>query len=312
MSVARYLLVGIVSLFLQAVSFAKEIALTFDDAPRASTQLFEGSARASKLLRALSAARVSQTAFFVNSARLDTEGLQRVGRYAAAGHLLANHTHSHPNVNAVSADDFIDDMQRAHNLLLPLRGFWSAFRFPYLREGDTVEKRDRIREALRSMGYLNAYITVNNYDWEMDRLLQQALREGRSVDYDRLREVYLEVLLACVDHYDRMARELLSHSPRHILLLHENDINALFVGDLVEELRRRNWEIVSPLAAYDDPIAARESNSIFRYNPGRIGEIARDSGRRGDLWHESCDEEYLARLFAERGVFSGAEEMKER
>lgn len=52
-----------------------------------------------------------------------------------------------------------------------------------------------------------------------------------------------------------------------------------------------------------DEIAKRVATTLYRNNPGRIGEIAKDQGFQGNLWHESCDEAYLAKLFEDRKVF---------
>jgi peptidoglycan-N-acetylglucosamine deacetylase len=144
---------------------------------------------------------------------------------------------------------------------------------------------------------------VDNYDWEMNRLLQKAIQTGKKVDYDKLRQLYLDVLLACIEFYDNMAVNLLGRSPKHVLLLHENDINALFIGDLVRELRKLGWQIISPKLAYTDAIATQVSSSIFLRNSGRIAEMASDLGFQGPFEHESCDEAYLAKLFEDRNVF---------
>jgi peptidoglycan/xylan/chitin deacetylase (PgdA/CDA1 family) len=282
---------------------AQEIALTFDDAPRGDTAKFDGATRAKKILAALNKAEVREAAFLANSERIDEEGKSRLFKYAAAGHLIGNHTHSHPDINTTDATSYVKDIVAADDNLSAFPGFWRAFRFPFLREGDELQKRDAVRADLTRLGYLNAYVTVNNYDWEMDRLLQEAIRSKRKVHYDRLRKVYLDVLLACVDFYDSMAVRILGTSPKHVILLHENDLNALFVGDLVRELRKRGWRIISPKIAYTDEIATRLSTTLFRNNPGRIGEIAKEQGFQGKLWHESCDEAYLAKLFEDRNVF---------
>tara|TARA_Y100000768_G_C23986273_1_gene689029 strand:- start:4346 stop:4675 length:330 start_codon:yes stop_codon:yes gene_type:complete len=102
-----------------------------------------------------------------------------------------------------------------------------------------------------------------------------------------------------IEYYDQMARQHLKRSPKHILLLHEMDISALFIGDLVIALRKKGWKIITPEEAYNDPISKYETNQIFPYNPGRIGEIAKDRGQQSGLWHISCDEVYLEKRFKE-------------
>lgn len=283
--------------------FAKEIAFTFDDAPRAATQRFSGPERAKNLLLQLKRGGITQTIFFANSNKLNPEGAKRLQTYALAGHKIANHTHSHPNFNETEVATYLADIKTADLQLQKFHNFARYFRFPYLREGNSIEKRDATRQTLKALGYTNAYITVNDYDWEMDRLLQEAIKQKRKVHYDRLEKVYLEILLACVEFYDAMALQVLGRSPKHIILLHENDINALFVGKLARELQKRSWKIITPEEAYLDPIAQNLTANVYPFNPGRIGEIAKDQGYPGKLWHDSCDEDYLAAKFAAAAVF---------
>ena len=283
----------------------RSIALTFDDAPREDTLRFDGAARAAELIARLREAGVPRVTIFANTADADDEGRRRLEAFAAAGHTSANHSHSHPDLNTTDAAAYVADIVRAHEELDALPTFARWFRFPYLREGDEAAKRDHVRRELTRLGYRNGYVTVNTFDWHMDRLLQQALRDGRRVDYDRLRRTYVEVLVGAVEFTDALARKVLDRSPRHVLLLHENDLNALFVADLVAALRANGWAIIAPETAYEDEIAAMETGTIFPGNPGRIGEIAFDRGIRGRLSHESCNETYLERLFEQRHVFHG-------
>lgn len=284
---------------------ARSIALTFDDAPREDTERFTGAQRAAELLARLREAGVPRVAFFANTIRANDEGWRRLEMYAAAGHTIANHSHSHLDLNTTDPATFVADIVRADDMLRALPTVVRWFRFPYLHEGDAVSKRDHVRRELARLGYRNGYVTVNTFDWHMDTLLQRALAAGRRVNYERLRDVYVDVLVGAVEFTDALAVEVLGRSPRHVLLLHENDLNALFVGDLVAALRAKGWTIIAPETAFEDEIAKKETSTIFPGNPGRIGEIAYDRGIRGRLAHESCDQAYLERLFEERQVFSG-------
>ncbi len=80
----------------------RQIALSFDDAPLSDSERFTGAERARAIVTALQQAKAPQVAFFVNTKRMRGEGLQRVKYYAASGHLLANHSHSHPDFNRTS------------------------------------------------------------------------------------------------------------------------------------------------------------------------------------------------------------------
>ncbi len=231
------------------------------------------------------------------SKRLDKEGIQRLQTYSNAGHIIANHTHSHPDFNALSFDEYKDDFLQADRQLRQFKTFRPWFRFPYLREGDTLDKRDGLRELLSEKGYINAYITLNNYDWYIETLFQQAIAKHKLIDFDAMSQFYVDVLMHSINYYDEMAQTHLNRSPKHVLLLHEMDISALFIGDLVDELRKQGWTIITAEQAYTDPIAQQITENIMRFNPGRIGEIAKDNNQVKGLWHSSLDEKYLKERF---------------
>ena len=284
-------------LFTGLAVHAKEIAITFDDSPRFASGFFDGQTRAQKLIKALKDHNIEQVAFFSVSKNLDEEGKKRLQRYADAGHIIANHTDTHPNINKLSPEVYQKDFLKAHQQLKQFNNFEKLFRFPYLREGNTALKRDGMRKTLKDAGYTNAYITVNNYDWYIEKLFQDAIKKNGKIDFDKMRHFYVQVLMEAIEYYDQQAIKHLGRSPKHVILLHEMDISALFIGDLVDELRRKGWKIITPQQAYTGDNAKYQTPNLFPFNPGRIGEIAKDMGQTKGLWHESCDEAYLDERF---------------
>jgi len=168
---------------------------------------------------------------------------------------------------------------------------------PFLTKAD----RDAIRQALAERGYMNGYVTVDNYDRYLDRLWQTALREKKKIDYDKLRQIYLEHLWKSIAFYDQMARQAIGRSPKHVLLLHENDLAALYVDELVALLREKGWKIISPTEAYTDPIATNVPEVLLN-NQGRVAAIAKANGYPGLLSQDSEDEAFLEKLFLSAGV----------
>ncbi|PIT99286.1 MAG: polysaccharide deacetylase [Bdellovibrionales bacterium CG10_big_fil_rev_8_21_14_0_10_45_34] len=286
----------IVILLISHSAFAKKLAITFDDSPRHAKGHFDGRTRAKKLIKNLKKHNAGDVVFFSVSGQIDKEGRERLQKYADAGHTIANHTATHPNFNETAPSEYKDNFEKAHNVLKEFSTFKKWFRFPYLREGNTKEKRDGMRSALRDMSYRNAYITLNNYDWYIETIFQRAVKSP-NFNFDKMRDFYVNVLVESVEYYDKMAVEHLGRSPKHVLLLHEMDISALFIGDLIEALRKNGWQIISTENAYTDEIANYETQAFFPFNPGRIGEIAKDKGQTNGLWHESCDEQYLEERF---------------
>ena len=171
---------------------------------------------------------------------------------------------------------------------------------------DVVEaERDALRAALRERGLLNGYVTVDNFDWAIDDLARKAVEAGTEIDRAALGKLYVETIVQTADFNDRIARETLGRSPTHVLLLHETDLNALFIVDLVAGLRAAGWTIVTMDEAYRDPIARMEPDTLY-LGGGRVAALANVAGRAPEtLGHERTDEAELARLFEERVVVEG-------
>lgn len=285
-----------------AFASSKQIALTFDDAPRYGTSYFSGRERAKRFLAGIRSAGISQVAFFCNTERFDGEGLKRVKSYAKAGHLIANHSHSHKDLHLIGARKFIEDVQQAHAILQGFPNFKNWFRFPFLHEGQTVDERDEVRVAIANLGYSQGYVTIDNYDWYMDRLFQEAVRAKKRVNFDRLRRAYLEILTAGIEFYDSIAVKTLARSPKHVMLLHENDLAALYAGDLAQHLRAKGWEIISVEDAYRDPIANIEPATLM-LGQGRVAAIAVDRGYQGSIVSDWDSESGIEAEFERRRVW---------
>jgi hypothetical protein len=114
--------------------------------------------------------------------------------------------------------------------------------------------------------------------------------------------LYVDVLIEAITFSDGIAVQYLGRSPKHVLLLHDNDLAAMFIGDLVSALQQRDWEIISPLEAYQDPIANQEPKTLFK-GQGRVAALARDAGAiPRDLVHIAEDEDILYEMFIEYQV----------
>ena len=283
----------------------RRIALTFDDAPRGDGPFLSGEERTDKLIAALADVGADGAMFFVTTENLDARGdngAERIRRYVDAGHVLGNHSHDHMRLWKNDVETYVADIDLASGKLSVFDNVVPYFRFPFLDEGREVKKRDAVRAALADRGLSNGYVTVDNYDWYMVSLASEAHEAGHDVDMAKLRDAYVELLVDAVEFYDAIAVESLGRSPAHTLLLHENDLAALFVDDLVRALQARGWTIVPALAAYEDPISQHEPDTLF-LGQGRIAALAHEAGRaRADLVHLTENETMLREEFLRRGL----------
>ncbi|MEL7311179.1 MAG: polysaccharide deacetylase family protein [Pseudomonadota bacterium] len=284
----------------------KRVALTYDDAPRSDGQVYTGAERATALMEALASVDAGPVAFFVTTRGFDQnkEGRERIARYAAAGHLIANHTHTHPWAHKTVVADYLIDVDQAIVELEGFDNFRPWFRFPYLDEGRSPEKVKAIAEALTERGLANGYVTIDNYDWYLDGKLQEALKAGHKVDYEALGKLYVNMLLYSAEYYDSVAVQTLGESPVHVLLLHENDLAAMFADELVAAFRKNGWEIVSPDVAYEDPLPVPSS---LRTGQGRVVALANDAGRAPTtMWTWAIDEQMIDVQIERSSAFGAA------
>jgi peptidoglycan/xylan/chitin deacetylase (PgdA/CDA1 family) len=293
----------LIILFTAISVHSQEIAITFDDVPRPDSNLFSGEERTQKLISTLKNFNVPDVFLFVTTNNITKKSEQRVKAYTDAGFYLGNHSNSHFSADRVNVETYLSDITIAHDKLKNFDNIVPFYRYPYLQEGKDIKTRDHIRRHLRKMNYQNGYVTINNFDWYMDSLLQTALSKGKSVDYAALKNAYVATLWESILFYDDIAQKTLGRSPKHVLLLHENDITALFIGDLIKHIRLQGWKVISPIEAYTDPIASNAPDVLFN-GQGRVAAIAKSKGWDEKLLRDvASSEHYLNKYFKNSHVF---------
>lgn len=301
------LLLTLLALAVSPASAKKRIALTFDDVPRAAGAFLSPDERTRRLIAALRKERVRQVAFFVNPGALadpvrGQEGERHIAEYVRAGHVIANHGDRHPKLSTTDANTYIADIDRAEMWLRGRPGYRPWFRFPFLDEGGADKaKRDAVRGALASRGLANGYVTAEASDWHLENLARLAKEAGKPIDMRALRDLYVESHVAAADTYDALAVKATGRSPSHVMLLHETDLAALWIGDLVRALRKDGWEIVTADRAYADPIAVEAARVDVPSAQGTLTEaLAWAAKLPPPRWYERNDTRIYDRLFAER------------
>lgn len=294
----------IILILTSQLAWGGEIALTFDDAPTQNSTLMPGSERTKLLIEGLVEAQVPDALFFVKTSAITPSNQQRLIDYVNAGFHLGNHSHNHKSAKHLTSDEYLQDVKAAQ---VVLNQFGSSVlpyhRFPFLHYGETQESIYKIQSGLAELGYKNGYVTVDNFDWYMDSLVQEAKKLGKSIDYEKLGNIYVETMWETIEFYDQVAQNTLGRSPRHVLLLHENDLAALYISKLVEHIRNQGWKIISPQHAYADPIAEHFPAGTF-HNQGRVAAIAHEKGIPADQLRSNVEsQDSIKSRFDSAGVF---------
>lgn len=237
---------------------AQSVAFTFDDGPKmGATPLMTPQQRNAAMLKALAEQHL-RAALFVTSGNgaNKAEGFALLKAWGEAGHMIGNHTVTHPDLNAktTTLKAYEDEVLACDAVIHTVPGYRKFFRFTFLREGDTPEKRDGMRAFLNARGYRNAYVTIDTSDWRLDQRLNEKLAANPGLDVAPYRDMYLSHLAQRAEAYQALSQKLLGRQIPQVLLLHHNLLNALFLGDALTLFKAKGWTFVDPEKAFADPV----------------------------------------------------------
>lgn len=282
----------------------KMIALSFDDAPRGRGAFFTPDERTQRIIAELKKADAPQAVFFVNPAAIGQGdgigGAERIAAYVAAGHVIANHSNTHPHLGTTTADAYLADIDAAEAWLKGRPGYRPWFRFPFLDEGgkDKV-KRDAVRAGLAARGLRNGYVTAESSDWHLETLTREAVQAGKPVDRAALGDLYVTWHVEAADFADGLLQKVTGRQPVQVMLLHETDLAALYIGDLVRALRRAGWTVVSADAAYADPLG-KEMPDTPSANGTLTEALAWAAGVPAPRWYRYNQTDLATAVFREQ------------
>ncbi|MGB6975717.1 MAG: polysaccharide deacetylase family protein [Terracidiphilus sp.] len=241
------------------------VALTFDDLP-AGGGLHMGQTRvkiAETLADELRSYHLKGVYGFVNANSLegdpDTQGALAI--WLAKGMKIGNHTFSHPSLTDETAEAYIHDMEEDEPALAKYAGKrdWHWFRYPYLCEGDTLAKRNAVRDWLKAHGYRVAQVTLNFNDDDWDDPYGRCLAKHDEAGIAWLKKSYLDNAREFLREGREEELTALGHEIPNVLLLHETDFTTLMLSQLMEILHEQGFRFES--------LKKVESNPVYQINP---------------------------------------------
>jgi peptidoglycan/xylan/chitin deacetylase (PgdA/CDA1 family) len=229
------------------------MAITLDDLPFAYARNLTIEQQRDSVASVLAALRKHdiRAAVFVIGQSLTEQNRELVDAVAAAGHTVGNHSFSHPDLGALSVEGYTVDIQRGGNTIKPWLKGTHFFRYPFLKQGETVEKRDAVLSWLSLRGIRVAPVTIDNSDYLYNQRLVDANAEGRIID---VRAEYFDHMLKAAASYDAKARSLMGRPIKHVLLLHMNYLNGLYLDDLLQRFRDNGWSFIPFEEALTDEV----------------------------------------------------------
>jgi len=274
---------------LPALAQADNLAITFDDLPLNGT-LPPGVTRTELVRRVLTILKqhhVPQVYGFVNGKRFEgsQDGADALKLWVAGGERVGNHTYSHPDLNKEASELFLADVLQNEPVLelLSTGEDWRWFRYPFLREGDTLDKRRGVRAALKEHGYRIAQVTLDYEDYLWNSPYARCLANHDEKSVSSLRSSYLMMAAEYIDADRQMARLVLGRDSSHVLLLHLGAFSDYILPDLLTLLREKGFRLVTLEEAQQDP--------VFRSDPDAA---SRNGGTLLEQWMDARAIEYPA------------------
>jgi len=286
------------------------VSFSFDDPNSYKTPLLSWQERNQRILSTLDKYHLKAALFVCGSRVQSAAGKALLKSWDKRDHSIANHSYSHENYNSTSigCEYFRNDVLKNDSVISSYANYTKLFRYPFLKEGNTMEKRDSMRAFLASRKYNIGYVSIDASDWYINQVMSDSLAVHPNTDLTPFKEFYIGHILERAAFYDSLATMLTGRKIKHVLLLHHNLLNALFLSDLMRAFQRSGWETTGTNDAYRDSIysvrpdivpagesilwaiakATGKYESILRY-PGEdsmyeedklIERLARNTGRR--------------------------------
>ena len=270
-----------------------EVSITMDDFNLTGTDARTAEKRNQAILAAFRSHSI-KAAIFACGAFIDSPlGQRLLGQWNDDGHIIANHTYSHRNYEKSDFAEYAADTLRCEGLIKDYPQFRRLFRFPYLKEGDRADHRDRMRAFLADHGYQNGAVTIDTSDWYVDSRLRKRLDSDARAETSGYRDYYLRHILDRSRYYDEVSRKALGRSVRHTLLVHHNVINERYLGDILDQYKRKGWKLIDAERAYQDPVFG-EKPDILPAGDSLVLAIAVQVGKVKRVRWPSEDGDYEA------------------
>ena len=256
-----------------------QLALTMDDPTLNLNSPMKWPEANARILKAIDSRNI-RAALFVCGMRIDSdEGAKLLAKWDDAGHLLGNHSYSHLFYGQqTSYGDFAVDFLKNEKVTAPYSNHRAVFRYPFLKEGDTAEKRDKFRSLLKERGYRIGHVTIDASDWYVDQRLRYRWESKPEFKVDAYRDFLIAHLLDRATFYRQLAIDVVGRDIRHTLLIHFNTLNALVLPDVMAAFESAGWQWIDASVAYEDAVF-KSQPKIVPAGESLVWALAKESGR---------------------------------
>jgi peptidoglycan/xylan/chitin deacetylase (PgdA/CDA1 family) len=277
-SLMRKSILVVLLVLVAGAACGQQMAVTFDDLP-AHGAMPVGITRlqiAQSILATLKRERMPATYGFINGKKVedDPSSLGVLKAWRAAGQPLGNHTWAHLDLGKETPEQFEAEVSRNEPLLNNLmeKEDWHWLRYPFLREGDTLEKRRAVRAWLFAQRYQIAETSMDFEDYLWNEPYARCVAKADEASIQKLHDGYLAV----ADQYYSLARQLsqmiYGRDVKQVLLMHVGAFDARMLPELLALYRAKGVKFISLPDAISDP-AYRNDPDIGDAGGGTLLEL---------------------------------------
>jgi peptidoglycan-N-acetylglucosamine deacetylase len=258
MSKLQFILAGLL-IALVAPAWGQTMAVTFDDLP-AHGPLPPGTTRlqiTQSILGTLRREKLPPVYGFINGGRgAEDPGSHSVLKaWRKAGEPLGNHTWAHLDLNAESPEEFGTEVLKNEPSLASLMGKedWHWLRYPFLHEGDTLEKRRVVRAWLLARGYKVAEVSMDFEDYLWNAPFARCVAKHDEPSIQKLHDSYLAVADQYYGVFRELSQLLYGRDVKYVLLMHVGAFDARMLPELLTLYRAKGVRFISLPDAMSDP-----------------------------------------------------------
>jgi peptidoglycan/xylan/chitin deacetylase (PgdA/CDA1 family) len=242
---------------------AQKLAITFDDLPL-NGMLPPAATRvdtARNVLEILKKRHVPPVYGFINAKKLEgnEDGAEALKVWSAA-EPVGNHTYAHMDLEQNPPEAFEREIELNEPVLelLQAKDSWHWFRYPFLHEGDTVEKRRAVRTYLKAHGYRIAQVTLDWEDYLWNTAYARCVAKNDAKSMEWLRSSYLKTASEFLDLGRAQAKLIFGREINYVLLMHLGAYSSTILPDALDLLKEKGFKLVTLEEAQSD--AAYESD----------------------------------------------------
>ncbi len=251
----------------------KKVAFTIDDVP--NSKLYQRQGFHNNLLAKIDSLQLPVT-IFINEARLfDTDSLVKNVRALSNWArdplvTLGNHTYSHGMYSTEGLDSFKMDVLKGEYLTREIARQQHKplqyFRFPYNDLGADSMQHVQSLAFISSLHYINTPFTVHSEDWFVERLYTYYKEHQMQKDAERIGKAFVAKTLEYFQYIDDLVKQQTGREVKHIYLMHDNTLNADYLGELIQALKKKGYQFITLDDAMTDPIYSQ--TDYYMEQPG--------------------------------------------